>query len=137
MIDQLIDDLKSDEGWRERPYRCSEGWLTTGYGFLIDERRSIPMPREVGDLWLRLIVADRFAELTARLPWLMDQPADVQRALGNMAYQMGVSGVMGFRKMLAALKDGDRELAANESLDSTWAKQTPRRAQRVAALIRG
>lgn len=57
--------------------------------------------------------------------------------MANMAYQLGVSGVLRFRKMLEALRAGDREKAAEEALDSAWATQTPERAQRVARLIRG
>jgi len=67
----------------------------------------------------------------------MSQPPDVRRALLNMAYQLGVSGLLNFSKMLTALQAGDREEAAREALDSLWAKQTPNRARRVALLLRG
>jgi lysozyme len=49
-----------------------------------------------------------------------------------MAYQMGVEGVQGFSKMIAALQVGDYPRAADEALDSLWAKQTPARARDVA-----
>ena len=65
-------------------------------------------------------------------------PTDIRVALSNMAYQLGASGVMRFRKMVAAFKAGDFAEAAREALDSKWAKQdTPNRAKRVAALIAG
>lgn len=134
----LVADLKSDEGWRDRPYRDHLGFLTVGYGFLIDERKSIAMPLEVGELWLSRLAHERVTHLNDRLPWLKNQPDDVQRALANMAYQMGVNGVLAFRRMLNALTSGGRIAAAREALDSTWAKeQTPERAQRIANLIRG
>ena len=137
MREALIADLKADEGWRADPYQDSLGFWTIGYGFLIDERKSARLPREVGDFWLAYLVDERTKSLKAELPWLGLQHKDVQRALVNMAYQMGVAGVLRFSKMLDALKAGNRELAANEALDSTWAKQTPQRAQKVAGLIRG
>lgn len=137
MNDALLADLVRDEGWQESPYRDSLGFLTIGYGFLIDERKPVKLPREVGELWLRIAAEERWHSLLNRLPWLADQPEDVQRALANMAYQMGPDGVLKFSKMLLALRNGSRERAAAESLDSTWAKQTPLRAQRVAKLIRG
>lgn len=137
MIDQLVEDLQRDEGWRDEPYRCSEGFLTIGYGFLIDEHRSIRMPRQVGHLWLELIVQERWEQLIDAEPWLVDQAEAVQRAVGNMAYQLGVNGVLRFKNMLAALRSGDREGAATAAMDSRWALQTPDRAQRVANLIRG
>lgn len=80
---------------------------------------------------------ERLAELQRLWPAFNDQPAEVQRALGSMAYQLGPAGVMKFKRMLAALAAGDRETAADEALDSTWSRQTPARARRIAALIRG
>lgn len=65
-------------------------------------------------------------------------PTDLRVALANMSYQLGSAGVMRFRRMVRAVKVGDYAEAAKEALDSKWAKKdTPRRAKRVAALIRG
>jgi lysozyme len=138
-MDDLLADLRSDEGWRAFPYRDShpDKYQTIGYGFLIDERKGVGLPRPVAEFWLRYAVNERLAELQRRWPALKDQPPDVQRALGNMVYQLGASGVVAFRKMLAALEAGDRTAAADAALDSKWATQTPARAQRVVALLKG
>lgn len=137
MLDDLIADLRRDEGWRDTPYQDHLGFWTIGYGFLIDARRPVPMPKEVGDLWMKIGAEDRFYDLVGRIPWLAEQPDDVQRALGNMAYQLGINGVLNFKKMLTSLQLGQRVSAAQHALDSVWATQTPERAQRVAKLIRG
>ena len=137
VIDQLVEDLEFEEGWRAQPYQDHLGFWTIGYGFLIDPRKSVALPKVVGQHWLLFEVSRRMDELARRWPPFRDQPEDVRRALGNMAYQMGVAGVLKFRHMLQALEEGDREQAAGEALDSTWAKQTPARANRVADLIRG
>jgi hypothetical protein len=70
-------------------------------------------------------------------PWLQTQPDDIQRALQNMAYQMGGVGVAGFHLMLAALERGDRETAAVNCLASDYGRDCPERAGRCATLIRG
>ena len=119
------------------PSHDHPGFWTIGYGFLIDERKHGEIPREIADQWLVYAATVRWQSFVARQPWVLEQPEDVQRALGNMCYQMGVAGVENFKKMLAALADGDRELAAKEALDSRWAVQTPNRAQRVTDLMRG
>lgn len=138
MITGLVaQDLKRDEGWVPHAYQDHLGYWTLGYGFLIDQRRGGRLPRHIANQWLEWEIDQRWNKLTSAEPWLDDQPEDVQRALANMAYQLGVSGVLRFRKMLQALRDGDREKAAQEALDSVWATQTPERAQRVARLIRG
>lgn len=134
---RCVADLKREEGWRAEPYKDHLGFWTIGWGFLIDARKPVSLPQEVGDFWLEHLVRDLTQRLDDALPWLLGQPEGVRRALVQMAYQMGMGGVLGFPKMLAALKAGDRNLAANEALDSTWARQTPERARRVANLIRG
>lgn len=137
MIDQLIRDLKRDEGFVEHAYDDHLGYLTIGYGFLIDKRKGGKVPAPVAEYWLQYLVEQRIDDLSERLPWLSAQPDDVQRALLNMSYQLGIDGLLQFKNMLAALQDDDRERAADEALNSLWAKQTPRRATRMAKLIRG
>ena len=137
MIDELITDLKSDEGFVPHAYQDHLGYWTIGYGFLIDKNKGGELPLDVAEHWLTYAVTKRWNALVQKLPWLLDQPESVQRALANMAYQLGVDGTLKFKHMLEALKEGNRELAADHALDSTWATQTPERAQRVAALIRG
>ena len=130
-------DLIRDEGWRPHVYRDTLGWLTIGYGFLVDARRGGGLPQHIADAWLDDLIAQTAHLLRSRWPAFDDQPEDVQRALVNMAYQLGVSGLLNFRRMLAALERNDRAEAARHALDSRWAIQTPNRATRIAALIRG
>ena len=135
--DPLLDTLRSDEGWRPFVYDDTEGFATIGYGFLIDARKGVGLPRPVAEFWLRYAVNERLAELQRLWPAFNDQPTDVQLALGALAYQLGPAGVMGFKRMLAALAAGDRGTAADELLDSKLAKQAPARTERTARLLRG
>ena len=70
-------------------------------------------------------------------PWVEESNQVVQMVIINMCYQMGVSGVMKFKKALAAMKNGEWDIAATELLDSRWAKQTPNRANELADMTRG
>lgn len=137
MIDALLADLRRDEGWRPFVYKDHLGFDTIGYGFLVDPRKGVGLPQEIGNQWLEFALETRWNQLLARAPWILEQPEDVQRALGNMVYQLGVDGLLAFVNTLALIKQGDRTLAANEALKSKWATQTPERANRVARLIRG
>jgi len=147
-LDHLLADLKSEEGWRASVYDDSngqpitkgtlvKGYPTVGYGFCVDAFKGAPLPQEVADFWLQHLVEKVTAEIESSWQPYVTQHEDVQRALVQMAYQLGVSGLLGFKLMLAALERGDRETAAENALDSTWHTQTPARAERVAALIRG
>jgi len=132
----LTEDLEVDEGWVEHAYQDHLGYWTIGYGFLIDDRKGGRLPREVGDFWLKLEIDQRYAKLRKALPWLLAQPEPVQRALVNMAYQMGVSGVLKFKTTLSLIQQGKYEEAADNALKSKWSRQTPERAKRVTDLIR-
>ena len=58
--------------------------------------------------------------------------SQTQGALVSMAYQLGCTGLMGFKGMLSALEQGDCPTAKAEALDSDWARETPERAHRVS-----
>ena len=52
-------------------------------------------------------------------------------------FNLGYDRLSKFKKFLYALKKGLYEDAANEMLDSLWAKQVGNRATQLAALMRG
>lgn len=72
------------------------------------------------------------AQLDKQLPWWRQLNDVRQAALTEMAYQLGVAGLLGFRLMLRALKDGRYAAAEAQALASKWARQTPARAEDVA-----
>ena len=61
---------------------------------------------------------------------------DIQDALCEMAYQMGVAGLLGFKNTLALIKERKYTQAAENMLKSKWATQTPKRAREIANLVR-
>lgn len=89
------------------------------------------VPEYIAELLLR----DYLQTIDTRLrvhAWFTGLDEARQQCILEMAYQMGVEGVQGFSKMIAALQVGDYPRAADEALDSLWAKQTPARARDVA-----
>lgn len=135
-IEEILEQLRKDEGWSSFVYEDTLGFKTIGYGFLIDKNKSGGMPKEIGEYWLRYNVDGVINDLRRRIDFFHRLPDDIQNALVNMAYQLGTNGLLGFKKMLEALKAKNYELAAHEALDSKWSTQTPQRAQRIANLIR-
>jgi len=136
LLGAIADDLKNDEGWVPHAYQDHLGFWTVGYGFLVDKRRNGRIPQPVADYWLNWEIDRIWERLSEALPWFDDLPEQVQRALVNMAYQMGVSGLLGFRQTLALLADGKYAEAADQAMRSRWADQTPNRARRVTDWIR-
>ena len=133
----FIEQLKEDEGLRLLPYRCTAGKLTIGYGRNIEDN-GIFLDEAV-------FMLERDSELARRdLIDIFnlrfgDKLYDYNRfnALTNMMYNLGKPRFLGFKKMIAAIKIQDWKTAADEMIDSKWAKQVGDRAVRLAAIIRG
>lgn len=134
MTDAGLKQLASDEGFSGVPYKCTAGRVTIGYGFNLE---AWPLtPEEC--LPILKSRADRVkADIANRLGCFYRIPEAAQDVLVNMAYQMGVSGLLGFRRFLRALEAGKYEDAYHEGLQSAWAQQTPARARRLMDIIRG
>ena len=119
--------LKQEEGFRAHPYPDTRGNLTIGYGTNISEGITL---EEAGFLLTeRLLQTGK--DLALEWPPYSDQPINVRRGLLDMAYQLGVEGVLEFKDMLAAFERGDYPAAKAAALDSSWARETPDRARRV------
>ena len=130
-LEKFKADIARDEGLRLKPYRDTLGKLTIGYGRNLDDRGISKSEAEImrgNDIALVL------TELDSAFPWWTAMPEQAARGLANMAYNLGLTRLKGFVNMLAALKRGDFEVAAQEALDSRWARQVGGRAGRISAL---
>ena len=67
-----------------------------------------------------------------------DIPFDpiVESVLIEMAFQLGLPRLKKFIKFIEGLQEEDYNKAADEMIDSRWAKQTPARAYELSTLIR-
>lgn len=146
--DKLVVQLKRHEGARRDanglhiPYRCPAGALTIGYGHNLDAN---PVPgigqqsRLSEDQAERLLTADlnRYAEeLASVLPWASSLEPARYGVLLNMAFNLGISGLLGFRNTLGMVERGDYEDAAAGMLHSKWARQVKRRATELSEQMR-
>lgn len=130
---KVIRLIELEEGWREKPYRCSEGYPTVGYGFKLGSKEcTLPeftLPKTAGDAWL-MHNLNELTDHLSKYQWY-NKLNDARKAIIlSMAYQMGVSGVLKFKNMIKSIEQDDYRNAALEMLDSRWAKQTPQRADR-------
>lgn len=135
ILSKLREDLIRDEGEVLHAYEDHLGFLTIGYGRLIDKRRGGGISKQEALFMLDndiLRVIEQLQEKTG----FDEHPEAVQHALVNMGFQLGVNGLLGFKKMWAHLANRDYGAAADEALDSRWAQQTPERAKRVTDLMR-
>ncbi len=85
---------------------------------------------------LRNDVERVLAELERALPWYTQAPEPIQIVLANMAFNLGLGGLLGFKTTLELLKTGQYTAAADNMLKSRWARQVGRRARRLADMVR-
>ena len=136
MGDDLARQLRRDEGVVEHAYIDSEGWTTIGVGRLIDKRKGGRLRDDEIEFLLQNDITEKTEELLRRLPWVADLDEARQGGLINMAFTLGVSGLLGFRKTLALIEAGDYTKASVEMLDSKWARQGKGRATRLSEQMR-
>lgn len=132
----ILEFLKQEEGYRQHPYKCTAGANTIGFGRNLDAKGIVREEAE-GLLWNDMVDASGDAQdlcVKYRVLWAKLSPGQ-RKALTAMAFQLGRGGLDSFRKMWAALAARDAHGASQEALNSRWARQTPDRARRTAALI--
>ena len=135
-LTQITKQIKSDEGLVLHAYDDSLGYLTIGYGRLIDHRKGGGITKEEAEYLLANDIERKLQELQERLPWVKNLDDVRKGVLLNMSFQLGVSGLMAFKNTLAKIETGDYEGASVNMLKSKWATQTPNRAARMAEQMR-
>jgi len=144
----MVKELRDDEGEKLSSYIDTEDYWTIGVGHLIDPKRGAnPAPFGVdlrggktitADQSAQLLMQDinsKMAQLDTQIPWWRSLSEVRQRVIVNMAFNLGVIGLMGFKNMLAAVQSGNYVLAASAMKASRWASQVGARADRLAAMM--
>lgn len=129
----LLRQLMDDEGVRLKPYRDTVGKLTIGIGRNLDDR-GITMAEAVAMCENDIDAVCN--ELDREFPWWKQMSDARQVVFANMMFNLGLARFKGFKGMLARAKEGRYNEAADEMLDSKWAKQVGMRAARLALMMR-
>src|SRR5271170_6538099 len=103
----LLADLRRDEGCRLTAYTDTVGVLTIGYGHTGDDvTPGMTWTQAEAAETLAQDVADTEAQLDGALPWWRTLNDVRQDCLAEMAFNLGVAGLMGFHNTLAFAKAG-------------------------------
>ena len=127
--------IRQNEGLRLKPYTCTKGKLTIGYG------------RNLTDKGITVAEADYLLsndinEACDNIKQVFDIKAlkdfnyDRHMVLVDMMFNLGLSGFMKFKNMIEAIKKGDWAKAADEAENSLWFKQVGERAKRDVEILR-
>lgn len=128
----MIRQLRLHEGERLKPYRCTAGKLTIGIGRNLEDRG---ITAAESAYLLGNDIDHHWRELVKALPWVEQLDEVRQHVLLDMAFNLGIAGLLGFKNTLATIKAGDFQKASVMMLDSRWAKQVGGRADRLATMM--
>lgn len=157
-LEKLRNELRLDEGVRNSVYVCTGGANTVGVGHNIDANgfpdwlleelnltySMLRDPDVLATIRLNESQIERLLdndimisidELNNSLSFFRASPDAVQRGLVNMCFNMGITKLRRFKKMLQALSEENYTRAEEEAIDSRWYREVRERGTRVSALI--
>ena len=123
--------IADEEGFRNKPYKCSEGVLTFGHGLTyITESESLDI--------LQNRVYQITNDLGDKYDWFNNLTDNRQSIIVSMVYQLGLNGFSKFKKAILAIEKEDWSKACEEFKDSRAYSQTKNRWDRqIKAFYKG
>ncbi len=129
----LIEQLKRHEGLRLKPYKCTADKLTIGVGRNLED---VGISEEEAEMLLQNDIQRATVQIQREFPWTTELDEVRFAALINFTFNVGIGTVGKFVNAMALLRDGNYDMAADEFLNSRWAKQVGQRAIDVTDQIR-
>ena len=126
--------IKKNEGFSQKPYRDKLGFLTIGYGHLVLSHEKHLINTKKTKQQLEEIFEDDFKRAVEDFnnhlnPYSFNQKD--KELMIEMVFQIGILGVLKFKKLLTNLKKKHRYLVCFEMMNSLWYKQTPNRVKKL------
>ena len=134
LFEKVETQLIVDEDLRLKPYRCPAGKLTIGVGRNLEDNG---ITRAEAYYLLRNDVDQCHRQLSLAIPFYDRLPSEKKEILLNMCFNMGLTRLLGFKRMLAAMAVNKWDEAAHEMGNSKWAFQVVDRARRLMEKMRG
>lgn len=150
--DEFIKQIKEFEGTVKNkagehiPYLCTAKKVTIGWGHnlnaspiitdtgdIITANNAVPISDEVAERVLQSDIKKVQSGMESALPWTGALPDVRYFTLVNMGFQMGIQGLLKFKRVLSAVQQKEYTQASLYMLESRWAKkQTPNRARKLS-----
>jgi lysozyme len=105
---------------------------TYGFGFTHNVTPDSRINRTIAERMLEQLILEMNVVLANKLPWYVYSTFVTKTILINMAFNMGVAGLLKFRNTLAFVKEQIYDKAAVNMRKSLWYRQLPERAGELA-----
>ena len=129
----LKNQLRVHEGVRSRPYHDTVGKVTIGVGRNLDDKGL--RPREI-EFLLDNDVDEVMDEIAVELPWFESLSQARQLVVADMVFNLGMPRFLEFKATIRAIRSGNYSAAAEQMLQSKWARQVGQRAKTLAGMMR-
>lgn len=120
--EKLIAKIVEHEGIKRFAYTDTLGFITVGIGRCLDAKKGKGLSVDECFYLLSSDIKELKSELS-KYGWYNKQNYVRQGVLIEMAFNLGVSGLLNFKKMIACVDSGNFEGAVKEMSNSTWATQ--------------
>jgi|TARA_R100000234_G_C4928444_1_gene147364 lysozyme len=132
--EKLLDMLMLHEGLELKPYQCTADKTTIGVGRNLQD---VGITEDEAKYLLQNDI-DRILKEVEHWSFLEKLNEPRQAVILDMVFNMGVTrfNANTWVKTFAAIQNEEWEKAANEMLDSKWAKQVGQRAIRLSQMMR-
>jgi lysozyme len=137
MTETIEQMLFRHERFIPHAYRDSEGYWTIGIGRLIDQRKGGGISKEEATYLLKNDIEKCRQQLDGFLPWWKELSEERQMVLLDMCFNLGMRGLLGFKKTLGLMQEGNYKEAAEAMLKSKWASQVGNRAIELSKMMEG
>ena len=127
----LLAIIRRHEGLRLKPYLCSEGKITIGFGRNLED---MGISEKEAEMLLMSDIQRCYEELDV-FSWFHDLDQVRQEAMVNMLFNLGLPTFLEFKRTLKFMAEGAYSQAAAEMLDSKWANQVGDRAKELAYMV--
>lgn len=135
VMEILRPRLKKHEGIRLKPYKDFRGNITIGIGRCLDTKG---ISEHEAEYLLQNDMIESIRLVKENVPWSWNLDNDRFSVLAEMAFQMGIGGLLLFKRFLLLIEGGYFDAAAKEMLDSKWAREdSPKRALELFEIMRG
>src|SRR4051812_9259912 len=98
---KLFNQIRFHEGTRTKPYRDTVGKITIGIGRNLTD---VGLSEDEINYLLTNDLKKVVDQLNSRLPWWSNLDVIRQRVLIDMAFNMGINGLLGFTNTLEAIR---------------------------------
>lgn len=122
--ERLRQQIVRHEGLRLKPYRDLGGVLTIGIGRNLEH---VGITEEEAYYLLDNDLSRCIRDLSNTYLWFKDLSPMRQRVWVDLMFNLGATKLALFKRAIAAMAEGNYELAAAELKDSQWARQVGKR----------